>query len=68
MMRALLGLAVVFLITALTSERPRVFACVQADLPPASAYTFCVVLITDLNILGYSDGVNWLRADTGAPV
>lgn len=50
-------------------QRPQLaFPCAQADLPPAARYAFCVVLITDLNILGYSDGTDWRRADTGAPV
>lgn len=44
----------------------RAFPCLKAELPPAASYAFCIVQITDLNIIGYSDGTNWRRADTGA--
>ncbi|HQT55798.1 MAG TPA: hypothetical protein PKX06_20310 [Phenylobacterium sp.] len=40
----------------------------QADLPPAADWPTCVVLVTDLNILAHSDGSNWIREDTGAPI
>ena len=47
------------------NPRP-VYACAKASLPPAAAFLNCVVHITDLNILAASDGVNWIRQDTGA--
>jgi len=47
------------------SPRP-VYACTKAQLPGADVFTNCVVRITDLNILAASDGVNWIRQDTGA--
>lgn len=47
------------------SPRP-VYACTKALLPPAADFVNCVVRITDLNILGVSDGASWIRQDTGA--
>jgi hypothetical protein len=47
------------------SPRPA-FPCTKAGLPPAAAHIYCVVFITDLNILAHSDGSNWRREDTGA--
>ena len=43
-----------------------VYACAKPGLPPAAAFLNCVVRVTDLNILAVSDGVNWIRQDTGA--
>lgn len=43
-----------------------VYACSKANLPAAARFINCVVRITDLNILGVSDGVSWIRQDTGA--
>jgi hypothetical protein len=52
-----------------TPRRPvRLFACGSADLPPAEDHPRCLVLISDLNILAHSDGADWIRQDTGAPV
>jgi len=45
-----------------------VFAVAQAKLPPAASYPQCVALISDLNVLAHSDGVHWVREDTGAVV
>ena len=45
-----------------------VFALAQASLPPAAAYPQTLVLVTDLNILAHSDGVHWIRQDTGAVI
>lgn len=45
-----------------------VFALPQAELPPAAAYPNSVVLVADLNILAHSDGVHWIRQDTGAVI
>jgi hypothetical protein len=57
-------------ITALeTPGEPKpVFAVVQAKLPPAATYPQCVALVSDLNILAHSDGVHWIRQDTGAVI
>ena len=44
------------------------FACAQAQLPPAAAWPSSLVLVTDLNILAHSDGVHWIRQDTGAVI
>lgn len=45
-----------------------VHACLAADLPPAAHWPSCLVLVSDLNILAHSDGSDWIRQDTGAPV
>ena len=45
-----------------------VFALTQAQLPPAQAWPNTVVLVRDLNILAHSDGVHWIRQDTGAVI
>ena len=44
------------------------FAVAQAGLPPAAAHPASLVLVTDLNILAHSDGVHWIRQDTGAVI
>ena len=52
-----------------TPQEPKpVFAVVQAKLPPAASYPQCVALVSDLNILAHSDGLHWLREDTGAVI
>ena len=38
----------------------------QAGLPPAASYPQTLVLVSDLNILAHSNGINWIRQDTGA--
>ncbi|CAN5808088.1 hypothetical protein BH11PSE1_BH11PSE1_25290 [soil metagenome] len=43
-----------------------IYACVQAKLPPAASWPRTVLLVSDLNILAHSDGVHWIRQDTGA--
>ncbi len=50
------------------AEPKPVFTVEQADLPPAAAYPNCVALVADLNILAHSDGVHWIRQDTGAVI
>lgn len=45
-----------------------VFACLKANLPAAATYFNCVARVTDTNILVASDGANWIRQDTGAPI
>ena len=47
---------------------PALFAAAQAGLPPAAAHPQTVALVSDLNILAHSDGVHWIRQDTGAVV
>ncbi|MGA0604944.1 hypothetical protein ACO2Q0_03005 [Phenylobacterium sp. VNQ135] len=44
------------------------FATSQTGLPSAAAYPQSLVLVTDLNILAHSDGVHWIRQDTGAVI
>ena len=44
------------------------FAVTQAGLPPAASYPQTLVLVTDLNILAHSNGINWIRQDTGAVI
>lgn len=44
------------------------FACVEADLPPAADFTNCSAMVTDAGIPVISDGTDWLRYDTGAPI
>ena len=52
-----------------TPQEPKpVFAVAQAKLPPAASYPQCAALVSDLNILAHSDGVHWLREDTGAVI
>jgi hypothetical protein len=50
------------------AEPKPVFAVAQAGLPPAQAYPRCMALVLDLNILAHSDGVHWIRQDTGAVI
>lgn len=50
-------------------SRPQpVFAAVEAGLPPAADHPQCVALVSDLNILAHSDGIHWIRQDTGAVI
>jgi len=50
-------------------EAPQpVFGVPQANLPPASAYPNCVALVSDLGVLAHSNGLNWIREDTGAAI
>ncbi|HZZ67506.1 MAG TPA: hypothetical protein VFE18_04970 [Phenylobacterium sp.] len=44
------------------------FAVAQAGLPPAASYPQCMTLVSDLNLLAHSDGVHWIREDTGAVI
>lgn len=44
------------------------FAATAAALPAASEHPRTLVLVTDLNILAHSDGVHWIRQDTGAVI
>ncbi|HET9160635.1 MAG TPA: hypothetical protein VFN88_08485 [Caulobacteraceae bacterium] len=50
------------------AEPKPVFAVAQTGLPPAASYPNCVVLVSDLDILAHSDGVHWIRQDTGAVI
>ena len=45
-----------------------VYACPQASLPPAARWPRTVLLVSDLNILAHSDGIQWIRQDTGVPL
>lgn len=44
------------------------FASASADLPPAAEHPRTLLFVTDLNILAHSDGVHWIRQDTGAVI
>lgn len=44
------------------------YACATASLPPAASFTYCLAFVTDLSRLAASNGVNWLRTDTGAVI
>lgn len=44
------------------------FGAAQSGLPPAADHPQTLVLVTDLNILAHSDGVHWIRQDTGAVI
>ena len=44
------------------------FAVAQAGLPPAGEHPQTLALVSDLNILAHSDGVHWIRQDTGAVI
>lgn len=44
------------------------FGVAQAALPPAAEHPRTLVLVTDLNILAHSDGVHWIRQDTGGVI
>jgi len=50
------------------AEPQRLFAAATAALPPAGRYPNTLVLVSDLNILAHSDGLHWIRHDTGAPI
>ena len=50
------------------AEPKPVYAVAQAKLPPAASYRNCFALVSDLNILAHSDGVHWIRQDTGAVI
>lgn len=50
------------------AEPKPVWTVAQAGLPPAQAYPNCVALVSDLNILAHSDGIHWIRQDTGAVI
>ena len=45
-----------------------VFTVAQAGLPPAAAWPQTLALVSDLNILAHSDGVHWIRQDTGGVI
>ena len=54
---------------ALNPQGPTLlFACVKANLPDPVSNINRVARVTDTNILVASDGVHWIRQDTGAPV
>lgn len=53
----------------ITPAEPKpVCTVTQAKLPPAAAYPRCVALVSDLNILAHSDGLHWIRQDTGGVI
>lgn len=38
----------------------------SSDLPPASDWTDCAAIASDLKTIVYSNGTAWVRVDTGA--
>jgi len=44
------------------------FAVAAAGLPSAASHPQTLALVTDLNTLAHSDGVHWIRQDTGAVI
>lgn len=50
--------------TAPDQPRP-VYSCSTAEMPPAENYPNSVVLNTTLNVLAFSNGQTWIRADNG---
>ena len=44
------------------------FACSTKEMPPAANWPNHAVKNTTLNIVAVSDGANWIRQDTGAPI
>lgn len=45
-----------------------VHAVAASDLPPASDWPNGVLRVADLNILAVSNGIAWIRQDTGAAI
>ena len=45
-----------------------VYAVTSTQLPPAADWPDGVLRVSDLNILAVSDGVAWIRQDTGAAI
>lgn len=46
----------------------RLLACSTLEMPPAADWKNCILLNATLNVLAVSDGANWIRQDTGAPI
>lgn len=44
------------------------FAAPRAALPPPPDHPNSLLLVADLNILAHSDGVRWIRQDTGEAI
>lgn len=50
-------------------DAPRtLYYCTTANLPPAASFPFSQLFNTTLNITCVSNGVVWIRTDTGATV
>ena len=45
-----------------------VYAVAAADLPPAANWPNGVLRVSDLDILAVSNGIAWIRQDTGAAI
>ena len=45
-----------------------VYACLKANLPDALDFYGKFAWVTDTNISVISDGVHWIRQDSGAPI
>lgn len=46
----------------------RAYRHASTNLPPAADFAGCVIDLTDIATLAKSNGTNWLRIDTGAPL
>lgn len=46
----------------------KLFTCLEADLPAASSFYYCALLVSDLDVIAHSNGVDWIRSDTGAAI
>lgn len=44
------------------------FASSAATLPPPADWPGCVLRVSDLNILAVSNGLAWIRQDTGVEI
>jgi hypothetical protein len=44
------------------------FACDEADLPPAANWPDHALKVSDLDIVAVSNGTSWIRQDTGAAI
>lgn len=64
------ALSIVEAIRSLQTPRAptALFACDTASMPPAAAWANHALSNTSLNVIAVSDGVNWIRQDTGAAI
>lgn len=64
------ALSVVEAVRALHAPRAPtpLYACASTAMPPAAAWPHHALLNTTFKIVVVSDGVNWIRQDTGEPL
>lgn len=54
---------------AVTPTAPNMlWRCNKADLPPATEWAGCVVIVPDQNALAISNGGQWLKISTAGPI